>query len=109
MSINHDNGKEAVTHYKLIDNLSDNLAHVECSLETGRTHQIRVHMASILHPLVGDEVYGHKNKKKKFNTSGQALHARLVGFIHPTSNEYIEFEAPLPDYFIKLLNKYKKN
>ncbi|NLJ90003.1 MAG: RluA family pseudouridine synthase [Clostridiales bacterium] len=103
MSINYENGKSAITHYKLINNLKDNFAYVECSLETGRTHQIRVHMASINHPVLGDDVYGPKNKR--FKLEGQALHAKVVGFIHPRSNKYMEFESPLPDYFTKILNR----
>lgn len=105
MSINHDNGKKAITHYKLIENLANNFAYVECNLETGRTHQIRVHMTSISHPIVGDKVYGPKNKRIKIN--GQMLHAKAVGFIHPTTNKYMEFEASLPEKFINLLNKFR--
>lgn len=100
MSINHHNGKEAITHYKVINNLK-NYSHIECLLETGRTHQIRVHMASINHPLLGDEVYGPKNCP--YNLKGQTLHAGVLGFIHPATREYMEFQAPLPDYFNKLL------
>lgn len=107
MSINYDNGKNAITHYKLIENLQDNFAYVECSLETGRTHQIRVHMASISHPILGDKVYGPKNKR--FKVKGQALHAKSIGFIHPSTNKYMEFEAPLPEAFNKLLNRLKTN
>ena len=105
MAINPKNGKRAVTHYRLIENLSTKYAHIECSLETGRTHQIRVHMASIHHPLLGDDVYGYS--KDNFQLQGQALHARVLGFIHPTTKEYIEFEAPLPEYFITLMNKLR--
>jgi len=94
-------GKEAVTHYKVLKNLKGNYSYIECELETGRTHQIRVHMASINHSLYGDEVYGHKDSKK---TCGQVLHAKVLGFVHPTTKEYVEFEVPLPDYFEKLLN-----
>jgi len=94
-------GKNAVTHYKVLKNLKGNYSYVECELETGRTHQIRVHMASINHSLYGDEVYGHKDSHK---TDGQVLHAKVLGFIHPTTKEYVEFEVPLPDYFEKLLN-----
>lgn len=102
MSINYENGKHAITHYKLIENLKNNFAYVECDLETGRTHQIRVHMESISHPILGDRIYGPKNKKYKL-LYGQVLHARFVGFVHPTKHEYMEFEAPLPEYFMKLL------
>lgn len=103
MAINHKNGKHAVTNYKVIQNLGGKYAHIECSLETGRTHQIRVHMASIGHPLLGDDVYG--STKNPFHLEGQALHARVLGFIHPTTKEYVEFEAPLPEYFTNLERK----
>ena len=96
------NGKRAVTHYKVIDNLKGNYAFIQCILETGRTHQIRVHMSYINHPLYGDDVYGNK---KVNDCIGQALHAETLGFIHPGTNEYIEFKAPIPEYFEKLLNK----
>ena len=78
---------------------------MECRLETGRTHQIRVHMASIHHPLLGDTVYGPS--KDPFHLVGQALHAGILGFIHPTTKEYVEFQAPLPDYFTELLEKLR--
>ena len=94
-------GKHAVTHFEVI-NRFDNYTHVKARLETGRTHQIRVHSAYIKHPLLGDPLYGPKNK---FGISGQVLHARVLGFIHPSSKEYMEFEADLPEYFKKLLNK----
>ncbi|WP_310601501.1 RluA family pseudouridine synthase [Anaerosporobacter sp.] len=103
MAINNKNGKEAITHYRLIRNLEQNLAHIECQLDTGRTHQIRVHMSSIHHPLLGDEVYGPA--KSKFRLNGQTLHARVLGFIHPSTGVYMEFEAPLPAYFQELLHK----
>lgn len=103
MAINERNGKHAVTHYRLIDNLGGKFAYIECQLETGRTHQIRVHMASIHHPLLGDEVYG--SGKNPYHLEGQALHAMVLGFIHPTKKEYMEFEAPLPEYFTKLLSR----
>ncbi|HKL80859.1 MAG TPA: RluA family pseudouridine synthase [Mobilitalea sp.] len=105
MSVNRRNGKAAATNYKLIENLGRQYAHIECTLETGRTHQIRVHMASIHHPLLGDTVYG--SNKDPFHLEGQALHAGVLGFIHPTTKEYVEFQAPLPDYFIKLLDKLR--
>lgn len=103
MAINHKNGKHAVTNYKVIDNLGGKYAHIECSLLTGRTHQIRVHMASINHPLIGDDIYGQA--KNSFHLEGQALHARVLGFIHPSTKEYMEFEAPLPEYFVNLHKK----
>ena len=96
------NSKEAITHYKVLDHLNHKFNYIECRLETGRTHQIRVHMSHIGHPLLGDEVYGPVNSKFK-NLQGQTLHAATIGFIHPTTEEYMEFSAPLPDYFEKLL------
>ena len=93
-------GKEAITHYKVLQRFRD-YTYVECKLETGRTHQIRVHMASINHPLLGDEVYS--SRKWEYKTDGQTLHAKILGFVHPTTGEYIETDAPLPDYFTKLL------
>jgi 23S rRNA pseudouridine1911/1915/1917 synthase len=105
MAIVEKNGKEAITHYKVLDTLNGKFTHVECTLETGRTHQIRVHMASIRHPLLGDDVYGPA--KCPFHLEGQTLHARVLGFIHPTTKKYVEFEAPLPDYFQDLINKLR--
>lgn len=96
------NSKEAITHYKVLDHLNHKFNYIECRLETGRTHQIRVHMSHIGHPLLGDEIYGPVNSKFK-NLQGQTLHAATLGFIHPTTEEYMEFSAPLPDYFEKLL------
>lgn len=96
------NSKEAITHYKVLDHLNHKFNYIECRLETGRTHQIRAHMSHIGHPLLGDEVYGPANSKFK-NLQGQTLHAATLGFIHPTTEEYMEFSAPLPDYFEKLL------
>ncbi len=101
MSTQCKNGKEAITNYKVLQRFT-NHTYVECRLETGRTHQIRVHMASIGHPLLGDETYG--NVKHKYNLQGQCLHAMILGFIHPRTGEYMEFEAALPEYFQKLLN-----
>ena len=99
-------GRRAVTHYRVLENFKQ-FAHVECQLETGRTHQIRVHMSSIGHPLLGDDVYG--SGKSPYNITGQALHARVLGFVHPRTGKYMEFEAPLPDYFQKILNDLESN
>ena len=103
MSTHCKNGRDAVTHYKVLERFGD-YTYIQCELETGRTHQIRVHMASIGHPLLGDQVYGPK-KCPFSKLVGQTLHARTLGFIHPRTNEYIEVNAPLPDYFLNLLEK----
>ena len=105
MAVDKD-GKRAVTHYKVIERLN-NYTCIECVLETGRTHQIRVHMSYIHHPLLGDEVYS--GRKENIRTEGQCLHAKVLGFIHPRTNEYMEFEAPVPDYFNEILRKFRKN
>lgn len=97
-------GREAVTHFKILERFGEYTL-IQCNLETGRTHQIRVHMAHIGHPLVGDNVYGRK--KQKFKVLGQVLHAKKLGFIHPTTGEYIEFDSELPEYFVELLNKLR--
>jgi 23S rRNA pseudouridine1911/1915/1917 synthase len=97
-------GKNAVTHVKVLKRF-EKYTYVECRLETGRTHQIRVHMASIGHPLLGDDVYS--NIKSPFKLEGQCLHAKTLGFIHPTTGEFIETDAPLPEYFTHLLNILK--
>ncbi|MBO0580739.1 RluA family pseudouridine synthase [Clostridium botulinum] len=97
-------GRHAVTHYKVIERFKNHTL-VECRLETGRTHQIRVHMSHIMHPLVGDPVYGYK--KQRFNLKGQMLHAKLLGFIHPTTRQYVEFESELPEYFKKIIKILK--
>lgn len=102
MAVNYKNGKDAITHYKVLQRLN-NYTFVECVLETGRTHQIRVHMASIQHPLLGDNIYGPA--KCPYKLEGQTLHAQNLGFTHPVSGEYIEVSAPLPEYFEKLLKK----
>lgn len=96
------NGKNAITHYKVLEQYKG-YSLVEFKLETGRTHQIRVHMASIGHPLLGDDLYGPT--KCPYKLTGQSLHAETLGFIHPVSLDYIETKAPLPDYFINLINK----
>lgn len=107
MAINYKNGKEAITHYRVLERLRNQFTHVQLQLETGRTHQIRVHMASINHPVLGDDVYGPKNKKPPFKLTGQVLHAKTLGFIHPTTKEYMEFTSELPDYFKVLLKQLK--
>lgn len=102
MAINEKNGKEAITHYKVLQRFSG-YTYIECRLETGRTHQIRVHLASIGHPILGDEVYA--NRKTSFKLNGQTLHAKTLGFMHPSTGEYVEVDAPLPQYFMDLLQK----
>ncbi|MEH7122933.1 RluA family pseudouridine synthase [Bacillus sp. JJ1532] len=99
-----DNGKKAVTHFHVLDRFND-YTFIECQLETGRTHQIRVHMKYIGYPLVGDPKYG---PRKTLDIGGQALHAGILGFVHPRSGEYMEFEAPLPDYFEQLMEQLQK-
>lgn len=107
MAVVSSGGKEAVTHFRVLKRFEeDNMTYIECRLETGRTHQIRVHMAHIGHPLLGDEVYAG-NRKSRFKLKGQCLHAKTLGFIHPTTKEYIETDAPLPEYFSHLLNVLK--
>lgn len=105
MSINHRNGREAVTHYRVLESFRQ-FTYIECQLETGRTHQIRVHMASIQHPLLGDGVYGPA--KCPYKLQGQTLHAGVLGFVHPRTGDYMEFSAPLPRYFEELLEKLRK-
>ncbi len=105
MSINYKNGKHAVTHYRVLERFKQ-FTYVECQLETGRTHQIRVHMASLNHPLLGDSVYGPS--KCPFKLQGQTLHAGVLGIVHPRTGEYMEFSAPLPEYFENLLEKLRK-
>ncbi|MBQ7430292.1 RluA family pseudouridine synthase [Butyrivibrio sp.] len=107
MAVVTSGGKEAVTHFRVLKRFEeDNMTYIECRLETGRTHQIRVHMAHIGHPLLGDEVYAG-NRKSRFKLKGQCLHAKTLGFIHPATKEYIETDAPLPEYFSHLLNVLK--
>ena len=98
-------GRDAITHYKVLERFRE-YTYMEFQLETGRTHQIRVHMASIGHPLLGDEVYGPA--KSRFHLQGQTLHAETIGFVHPSTHEYMEFHAPLPAYFSELLEKLRK-
>ena len=98
-------GRRAITHYKVLERF-DKYTLVECRLETGRTHQIRVHMAHIGHPVVGDPVYGYK--KQRFNLEGQLLHAKMLGFIHPSTGKYLEFQEDLPLYFKRVLEILRK-
>ncbi len=102
MSVNYRNGKHAVTNYRVIRRF-DRYTLVECRLETGRTHQIRVHLSSIGYPVVGDELYCPY--KPPCSLQGQTLHAGVIGFIHPTTGEYMEFSAPLPEYFEMLIKR----
>lgn len=106
MAINEKNGKPAITHFQVLKRFSHH-TYMQFRLETGRTHQIRVHMASIGHPLLGDDVYGSV-KAPFLHLQGQTLHAKTIGFIHPRTKEYIECTAPLPDYFEQLLTKLEK-
>lgn len=101
------NGRDAVTHYRVLERFG-NYTYIQCRLETGRTHQVRVHMASIAHPLLGDSVYGLK-KCPILGLQGQTLHAKTLGFIHPKTGEYMEFTAPLPEYFHTVLDKLRIN
>lgn len=107
MAINEKNGKPAVTHYKVLERFG-NYTYMQFKLETGRTHQIRVHMASIGHPLLGDALYS-SNRSAFKNLLGQTLHAQTIGFIHPRTGEYMQFSAPLPEYFKKLLSILQSN
>lgn len=103
MCVTAENSRNAVTHYSLIRQFGG-YAHIKCRLETGRTHQIRVHMAYIGNAVLGDDVYGKPYK----GIEGQCLHARKIGFIHPSTEEYMEFSSDLPDYFTAILNKLEK-
>lgn len=107
MAINEKNGKPAITHYKVLERFG-NYTYMQFKLETGRTHQIRVHMASIGHPLLGDDVYSSGKSPFK-HLQGQTLHAKTIGFIHPRTHEYMEFSAPLPEYFENLIVRLKLN
>lgn len=104
MAVVYTNSKPATTHYKVLQRFGS-FTHIRCVLETGRTHQIRVHMAFIGHPIAGDSVYGPKKVITELN--GQCLHAKQIGFVHPITNEYMEFESDLPEYFTKFLTKLK--
>lgn len=106
MCVIEKNSKNAVTHYEVIRNYAGH-THIKCILETGRTHQIRVHMAYLGHPVCGDDVYGYKTKEK-FNFEGQCLHAKKIGFVHPRSNEFLFFDSELPDYFKDYIDKIEK-
>lgn len=106
MSTKAKNGRHAVTHYKILERFGD-YTYIECELETGRTHQIRVHMSSIGHPILGDKVYGPA--KSAYKLQGQTLHAKILGITHPSTGEYMEFDAPLPEYFVFLLEKLRRN
>lgn len=105
MAVTEKHSRHAVTHYRVIERM-EKFTLIEAQLETGRTHQIRVHMTYIGHPLLGDPVYGPK--KQPIALEGQALHARVLGFIHPRTGEYMEFEAPLPPHFEALLERLRK-
>jgi 23S rRNA pseudouridine1911/1915/1917 synthase len=105
MAVTFKNSKNATTHVKVLKRYGD-FTHCRCVLETGRTHQIRVHMAYIGHPVAGDEVYGPKRVQKGLN--GQCLHAKHIGFVHPRSGLWLEFESDLPEYFTEFLNKLEK-
>ena len=104
MAVTYRNSKSAVTHFEVIERFGD-FTHIRCTLETGRTHQIRVHMAYIGHPVAGDEVYGPKKVQKGLN--GQCLHAKHIGFVHPRTGQHLEFESELPEYFTAFINKLK--
>jgi 23S rRNA pseudouridine1911/1915/1917 synthase len=105
MTVTEENGKEAVTHFRVLERF-DKFTFIECQLETGRTHQIRVHMKYIGYPLAGDPKYG---PKKTLPIDGQALHAGILGFTHPRTGEYLEFEAPLPEEFQRILDMLRNN
>ncbi len=106
MCITDRNSKEAITHFKVLERFG-NFTHVKFKLETGRTHQIRVHMAYMGNPIAGDDVYGPKKVITKLN--GQCLHAKTLGFVHPKTNEFMKFDSELPDYFNKFLSQLKNN
>lgn len=105
MMVNPVRGKYAATNYRVIEQFGSRYSHIVCTLETGRTHQIRVHMSHMGHPLLGDTIYGHK--KDPFQLTGQALHAGVLGFVHPVTGEYMEFSAELPTYFTELMKKLR--
>lgn len=105
MTVTDINSREAITHFKVLERFGQYTL-IEAKLETGRTHQIRVHMSYINHPVTGDPVYGGKNQK--FKTEGQLLHAKTIGFIHPRTREYLEFDSHLPEHFTRVLNILRK-
>ena len=105
MSTKAPNARSAVTHYSVLERFGD-YTYIECELETGRTHQIRVHMSSIGHPILGDPVYGPA--RCPYKLQGQTLHAKILGINHPSTGAYMEFDAPLPEYFVKLLDVLRK-
>lgn len=105
MSTKAPNARSAVTHYSVLERFGD-FTYIECELETGRTHQIRVHMSSIGHPILGDPVYGPA--RCPYKLQGQTLHAKILGITHPSTGTYMEFDAPLPEYFVKLLDVLRK-
>jgi 23S rRNA pseudouridine1911/1915/1917 synthase len=106
MAVDPHKGKNAITHYRVLERFAvAKTTYLELTLETGRTHQIRVHMAYLGYPVLGDAVYGPK--KQPYQLAGQALHAKILGFRHPVSNEYLEFASPLPEYFQQLLKQFR--
>lgn len=107
--VSADRGKRAVTHYQVLSHLNHQFNYIQCQLETGRTHQIRVHMSYMKHPLLGDSVYGPKPQKQFEKLEGQTLHAKILGFQHPVTNQYIEIKSPLPQYFVELLRTLEKS
>lgn len=105
MMVSDSKGKHAITNYTVLEQFGNKYSHIVCQLETGRTHQIRVHMAHTGHPLLGDTIYGQK--KDPFQLTGQTLHAGVLGFVHPSTGEYMEFSSEVPAYFSDLINKFR--
>lgn len=105
MMVSDSKGKHAITNYTVLEQFGNKYSHIVCQLETGRTHQIRVHMAHNGHPLLGDTIYGQK--KDPFQLTGQTLHAGVLGFVHPSTGEYMEFSSEVPAYFSDLINKFR--
>lgn len=105
MMVSNSKGKHAITNYTVLEQFGNKYSHIVCQLETGRTHQIRVHMSHSGHPLLGDSIYGQK--KDPFQLTGQTLHAGVLGFVHPTTGEYMEFSSDVPAYFSDLINKFR--